>query len=172
MFIYFYILYFNIYNINIMYELISSLRPYFFSLREVEKNVSLDLRIPTKWRLENIQHIVSQYKSVAIKVQDKNDKVQLVSLIAVANEDGYDTARTCALEIIKYNIELEQKEILFKEKVKELENLFKNESLDKLKDLTFTDEQDGQTNSTGLKLAEQRIGEGPEGIDGAEEEDD
>jgi hypothetical protein len=155
-----------------MYELISSLRPYFFSLREVEKNVSLDLRIPSKWRLENIQHIVSQYKSVAIKVQDKNDKVQLVSLIAVANEDGYDTGRTCALEIIKYNIELEQKEILFKEKVKELENLFKNESLDKLKDLTFIEEQDGQTHSAGIKLVEQRTGQRSEGFDGPEEETD
>jgi hypothetical protein len=155
-----------------MYELIASLRPYFFSLREVEKNVSLDLRIPSKWRLENIQHIVSQYKSVAIKVQDKNDKVQLVSLIAVANEDGYDTGRTCALEIIKYNIELEQKEILFKEKVKELENLFKNESLDKLKDLTFIEEQDGQTHSAGIKLVEQRTGQRSEGFDGPEEETD
>jgi hypothetical protein len=155
-----------------MYELISSLRPYFFSLREVEKNVSLDLRIPSKLRLENIQHIVSQYKSVAIKVQDKNDKVQLVSLIAVANEDGYDTGRTCALEIIKYNIELEQKEILFKEKVKELENLFKNESLDKLKDLTFIEEQDGQTHSAGIKLVEQRTGQRSEGFDGPEEETD
>jgi len=172
MFIHGGILHFNIYNINIMYELIASLRPYFFSLREVEKNVSLDLRIPSKWRLENIQHIVSQYKSVAIKVQDKNDKVQLVSLIAVANEDGYDTGRTCALEIIKYNIELEQKEILFKEKVKELEKLFKNESLDKLKDLTFTEEQDGQTNSAGIKLVEQGIGERSEGFDGPEEEID
>lgn len=154
-----------------MYELISSLRPYFFSLREIERNVSLDLRLPTKWKLEHIQYVVGQYKSVAIKVQDKNDKFQLVSLIAVANEDGYDTARTCALEVIKYNIELEEKERLFKEKVRELEVLFKKESLDKLKDISFI-EENGQEDTTGIGLAEEGNDEGSEGSDESQEEDD
>jgi len=153
-----------------VYELIASLRPFFFSLREIEKNVSLDLRMPTKWKLENIQFIVSQYKSVSMKVQDKNDKFQLVSLIAVANEDGYDTTRVCALEIIRYNIELEEKERLFKEKVKELELLFKKESLDKLKDITFI--EDEQEDTTGIGMVVEGNGEGPEGSDESQEEDD
>lgn len=153
-----------------MYELIASLRPFFFSLREIEKNVSLDLRMPTKWKLENIQIIVSQYKSVSIKVQDKNDKFQLVSLIAVANEDGYDTTRVCALEIIRYNIELEEKERLFKEKVKELEMLFKKESLDKLKDITFI--EDEQEDTTGIGVVDKGNGEGSEGSEESQEEDD
>lgn len=153
-----------------MYELIASLRPFFFSLREIEKNVSLDLRMPTKWKLENIQFIVSQYKSVSMKVQDKNDKFQLVSLIAVANEDGYDTTRVCALEIIRYNIELEEKERLFKEKVKELELLFKKESLDKLKDITFI--EDEQEDTTGVGMVVEGNGEGSEGSDESQEEDD
>ena len=154
-----------------MYELIASLRPYFFSLREIEKNFSLDLRFPTKWKIEHIQYIVGQYKSVGIKVQDKNDKFQLVSLIAVANEDGYDTARTCALEVIKYNIELEEKERLFKEKVRELEMLFKKESLDKLKDINFI-EDNGQEDTTGIGLAKEGDDEGSEGSDESQEEDD
>jgi tRNA(Phe) wybutosine-synthesizing methylase Tyw3 len=154
-----------------VYELIASLRPFFFSLREIEKNVSLDLRLPTKWGLEHIQHIVSQYKSVAIKVQDKNDKFQLVSLIATANEVGYDTARICALEVIKYNIELEEKERLFKEKVRELEILFKKESLDKLKDINFI-EDNGQEDTTGIGLAEEGNDEGSDGSDESQEEDD
>ena len=57
-----------------MYDLISDLRPYFFSLREIDKNVSLDLKIPTSWKLELIQKIVSQYKSVELVVQDKKEK--------------------------------------------------------------------------------------------------
>ena len=108
-----------------MYQLISNLRPYFFSLREISENVSLDLRIPTNWRIEHVQQIVSQYKSLQLKVQDKNDKSQLISIISVATQDGYDTARICAEEIIKYNIELEEKDRLFREKVKELETLFR-----------------------------------------------
>jgi len=145
-----------------VYELISNLRPYFFSLREIERNVSLDLKIPTTWRLEHVQQVVGQYKSMSLKVQDKNDKFQLVSLVSFATQEGYDTARSCATEIIKYNIELEQKDKLFKEKVRELELLFQNESLDKLKDINFLEEH-GQEDSTGIGLVIERDGEGPEG---------
>lgn len=154
-----------------MYELISSLRPYFFSLREIERNVSLDIKIPTRWNIENVQYIASQYKSVALKVQDKNDKSQLISIISVATEDGYQTVRTCATEIIKYNNELEEKDKLFREKVRELEALFKKESLDKLKDISFI-EENGQEITTGLELVEQGDGEGSEGSDQPQENDD
>ncbi|MEY4572083.1 MAG: hypothetical protein RLZ10_1309 [Bacteroidota bacterium] len=145
-----------------MYELISNLRPYFFSLREIERNVSLDLKIPTTWRLEHVQQVVSQYKSMSLKVQDKNDKYQLVSLVSFATQEGYDTARSCAVEIIKYNIELEEKDRLFKEKVRELETLFRNESLDKLKDINFL-ENNEQEDSTGIGLAVEGDGEGQDG---------
>lgn len=142
-----------------MYELISNLRPYFFSLREISDNVSLDLRLPLTWKMENVQSIASQYKTLQIKVQDKNDKNQLISIISLATEDGYNVARLCAQEIIKFNIELEEKEDLFRKKVKELEELFKKESLYKLKEINFITE-DGQENSTGDDLALERDGEG------------
>lgn len=148
-----------------MYELISNLRPYFFSLREISDNVSLDLRIPTSWRLENVQNTVAQYKSLQLKIQDKNDKNQLISIISLATQDGYDTARICAEEIIKYNLELEEKERLFKEKVRELESLFRKESLDKLKEINFITE-DGQEDSTRDELALERDGERQEGDPG------
>jgi hypothetical protein len=136
-----------------MYEMIFSLRPYFFSLREVDKNVSLDIKIPGRWKIENVQLIAGQYKTLSLKIQDKNDKNQLISLISIATEDGYETVRTCALEIIKFNNELEEKELLFKEKVKELEMLFKKESLYKLKDITFIQENGGETKE-GISLTE------------------
>jgi len=156
-----------------VYELISDLRPYFFSLREIEKNVSLDLKIPTNWRIEHIQEVVSQYKSMGYKVQDKNDKYQLVSLIALATQEGYNTARSCAIEIIKYNLELEEKEILFKDKqrqlqeeyqnkIRELQDQFKSEPLDKLKGINIQKE-DGETDKTGAGLVESGDGEGPDG---------
>lgn len=154
-----------------MYELISSLRPYFFSLREIEKNVSLDIKIPSRWNIENVQHIATQYKSVALKVQDKNDKSQLISIISLATEDGYKTVRTCAVEIIKYNNELEEKDRLFREKVKELEALFKKESLDKLKVITFI-EENGQENTEGISLVGEGDEEGSEGGEQPQEDDD
>ena len=154
-----------------MYELISSLRPYFFSLREIEKNVSLDIKIPGRWNIENVQHIAAQYKSVALKVQDKNDKNQLISIISLATEDGYQTVRTCASEIIKYNNELEEKDRLFREKVKELEALFRKEPLDKLKDITFI-EEDEQENTERISLVGKRDEEGSDrGVQSQEDDD-
>lgn len=105
------------------------------------------------------------------KVQDKNDKFQLVSLISVANQEGYNTARLCAVEIINHNIEIEQKERLFKQKVDELKSLFKNQSLDKLKELNFL-EEDEQRNTKGDNLVGEGNGEGPESDSSEQDEDD
>ena len=108
---------------------------------------------------------------LSLKVQDKNDKNQLISIISVATEDGYKTVRTCAIEIIKYNNELEEKDRLFREKVRELEALFKKESLDKLKDITFI-EEDGQENTKGISLVGKGDEEGSEGSDQPQEDND
>lgn len=150
-----------------MYELISELRPYFFSLREIKQNVSLDIRIPITWKLEHVDQVVTQYKSMTYQVQDKTDKYILISLVSEATQDGYNTARMCATEIINHNKELEEKERLFKEiqkqlqdeyhkKIKELQDQFKSEPLEKLKDVIL--KEDGQKNTTGDDL----VGEGNE----------
>lgn len=153
-----------------MYELISDLRPYFFSLREIKQNVSLDIRIPINWKLEHVHQVVEQYKSLTYQVQDKNDKNVLISLVSTADQEGFNVARTCAMEIITYNKEIEEKARLFQLKQKELQDLyqkqlreledtFKNEPLDKLKDPNFR-KGDGQENTTRIGLAEQGDEEG------------
>ncbi len=109
-----------------MFENIKSLRPYFFSLREIENNVSLDIKIPLTWSYEQI---IKPYRILNIKVQDKNDKYTLLSLISSATQNGYDVAFACANEIVNINKEEEEKQRLFQEKVKELQELFKNNLL-------------------------------------------
>jgi FMN phosphatase YigB (HAD superfamily) len=69
-----------------------------------------------------------------------------------------------------YN-ELEEKDRLFREKVRELEALFKKESLDKLKDITFI-EEDGQENTKGISLVGKGDEEGSEGSDQPQEDND
>ena len=69
-----------------------------------------------------------------VELFDKNDKFNLVSLITNATQEGYDVVFACAGEIFKYNIEEEAKHKLFQEKVRELENLFKKETLDFFKE--------------------------------------
>ena len=151
-----------------MFENIKSLRPYFHSLREIENNVSLDIKLPLTWKYEEI---VKPYRSVKIKIQDKNEKFTLMSLISNATQDGYDVVFACALEVININKEDEQKRILFQAKVKELEALFMKESLETLKDINLL-ETYGQENITSEGVVGQGDGEGQDGDTESEESDD
>jgi hypothetical protein len=140
-----------------MFETIKSLRPYFFSLREVDNSVSLDIKLPITWKYDEI---IKPYSLVKPKVQDKNEKFTLLSLVAVSNDTGYSLIFDCASEIINVNKEEEEKSKLFQKKVKELEKLFKSESLNKLKEITFLEY--GQKIETGIqdRTGEEIIGEG------------
>ena len=151
-----------------MFESIKSLRPHFHSLREIEGNVSLDIRLPLNWRHEDI---VKPYRAIKVKIQDKNEKFTLMSLISNGTQDGYDVVFACALEILQINRDEEEKQKLFHQKVKELQELFKKESLDKLKDINLLNDY-GQEITTGIGLVEEGDGEGQEGDRDSEESDD
>ena len=150
-----------------MFDIISNLRPYFFSLREIDNNVSLDIKIPVKWKFEQI---VTPYRSVKTKVQDKNEKFILLSLISHATSDGYDLVFACAKEVITTNLELEEKERLLQLKIKELQALFQSDSLDKLKDLKFVENE--QEDTEGLRMVTTGDEEGSDGSGQPQEEDD
>jgi len=151
-----------------VFESIKSLRPHFHSLREVQNNVSLDIKIPLNWKYEDI---AKPYRTITLKVQDKNDKFNLISFISQATQEGYDVVFACADEIFKFNKEEEEKQKLFHQKVKELQELFKTETLDKLKEINLIDNY-GQEITTGIELVGQGDEEGPEGSGDTEEEDD
>ena len=142
-----------------MYENIKATRPYFYSLREINESVSLDLRIPLTWKYE---HITATYRSIKTLTQDKNEKFILLSLISTANQEGYDIVLTCATEIIQINKEEEEKRKLFEQKVNELKQLFQKESLEKLKDINFLDEHE-QQNTTGIGVVRQGDNERSDG---------
>lgn len=151
-----------------MFESIKSIRPHFHSLREIEGNVSLDIKLPLTWRYEDI---VKPYRSLKMKVQDKNEKFTLLSLIANGTQEGYDVVFACALEILTFNKEEEEKQNLFQQKVKELQELFKKESLDTLKDINLLSNY-GQEITTGDGVVEQGDGEGQDGDIEPQESDD
>ena len=151
-----------------MFESIKSLRPHFHSLREIEGNVSLDIKLPLTWKYEEI---VKPYRSIKFKVQDKNEKFTLMSLISMGTQDGYDVVFACASEIINHNKEEEEKQKLFNQKVKELQELFKKESLDKLKDINLMTHY-GQEIATSLGMVIEGEDEGPYGDTESQESDD
>ncbi len=151
-----------------MFENIKTLRPHFHSLREVQDNVSLDIKLPLTWKYDDV---VKPYSSITIKIQDKNEKFNLISLIAQATQNGYDVVFACANEIVNKNKEEEEKQRLFQQKVKELQQLFQNESLDKLKDINLMSTY-GQEITTGDGVVEQGDGEGQDGDTEPQESDD
>jgi phenylalanyl-tRNA synthetase beta subunit len=151
-----------------VFESIKTLRPHFHSLREIEGNVSLDIKLPLNWRYEDI---VKPYRSIKIKVQDKNEKFNLVSLISAGTQDGYDVAFACALEILQINKDEEEKQKLFQQKVKELQELFKKETLDKLKDINLFSEY-GQEITPSIGVVGEGDSEGQDGDTESQEDDD
>lgn len=151
-----------------MYKFIESLRPYFFSLREIKENVSLDLKLPVSWKYEQIAQV---YKTLQIKIQDKNDKSVLVSFVSTATEDGYETVHRCANEVVEKNLEEEKKRELFEKKVREMREIFDKLGLDELEKIKF-DKDAKEYDTEGLRL----VGEGDEersvGVGESEDEDD
>lgn len=112
-----------------MFETIQKLRPYFFSFREIDDKACLDLKIPVTWVFDgNNNHIA---------VQDRDERFYLITIYNDITEKGYDELFELSLQIVQYNISEEEKKNLLQEKIKELESLFKTESLDKLKEINF-----------------------------------
>ena len=148
-----------------MFENIKSLRPHFHSLREIEGNVSLDIKLPLNWKFEEI---IKPYRSIKVKLQDKNEKYTLLSLVTNATQEGYDVIFACALEVLTQNKEEEEKQKLFQQKVKELQQLFQNEKLDKLKDINLLEDY-GQEITTRAELVDEGDGEGQTGDTDAQE---
>lgn len=130
-----------------MFETIFSLRPFFFSLREIKENVSLDIKIPSSWNIST--DITGVNNEVSIKVQDENDRNRLISLVGIATKSGYDAVFSSAKQIINYNQEIEEKNRLFNEKVEELKKFFLEAPIEKLKDISFTKEKNGVRNRKG-----------------------
>jgi len=148
---------------KIVYNIIKSLRPHFHSLREIQDNISLDLRLPVEWKYEGMLEPKKDVPFV-IKLQDKKLINIMVSLISPATVEGYEFVFNYAKAIIKTNIEEEEKLKLFNEKMGELKTLFLNSPLDKLKDISFngkTELSDPESNGK-IKLGDE---EGP-GADG------
>ena len=106
-----------------MFESIKSIRPHFHSLREIENNVSLDIKLPITWKFEEV---VKPYRTIKVKIQDKNEKFTLISIISNATQEGYNVVFTCALEIINVNKEEEEKRRLFQERQKRLQEEYQS----------------------------------------------
>ena len=95
--------------------------------------MSFDVEIPSGWKIP--KKYITEGKVVE---QEKNSNdVRLISFVSDFNEEETSLTISNIIGIIEYNKEIEQKQLLFVNKVEELKKIFEKQDLDKLQTLKF-----------------------------------
>ena len=116
-----------------LYEQLNEIFPHLISIRKLETYVSIDVELPTTWKLPK------KYVDEKTVVEQKSAKPEFrcFSFATSFDEETLDKLFNNLKNIIKYNKEREEKEKLFEEKVKELKSFFDKSNLTDLKSLEF-----------------------------------
>jgi hypothetical protein len=116
-----------------LYQEFSALLPYLQSVRKLKNYLSFDVSFPNTWKIP--KKFVEEDKIMEQQSQIANER--LFSYVTEINEDAVQMAQSNITNIIKHNLEREEKERLFETKVDELKKLFEKQNLEKLKGLYF-----------------------------------
>jgi hypothetical protein len=115
------------------YNFIKSTNNYLKSVRIIKDYISFDMSFSNTWSL-----LKEHTKDIeVIKNNSQEDNKVVVSFVTPYDENGINKIENSVNSIIKYNIEKEEKDRLFKSKVQELKSIFENKKLDSLKSLKF-----------------------------------
>jgi len=129
----------------IYYNFINKNKNYLKSVRFIKDHVSFDMIFPKRWEIKK------EYKDKVdmIENESSDSESKIISFVSEVVEDKVDIIENIITEIIKYNIEREEKEKLFRYKVQELKEIFSKQKLDSLKNLKFdVDEISSLLNTT------------------------
>jgi hypothetical protein len=116
-----------------LYKEFSSLLPYLQSVRKLENYLSFDVSFPNTWKLPK-KYVDEE------KVMEQTSKVEnhrFFSFVSEISEESVGIISDNLKSIIQYNLELEEKDRLFQNKVNELKTIFEKQNLNNLKDLSF-----------------------------------
>jgi hypothetical protein len=116
-----------------LYKEFSSLLPYLQSVRKLENYLSFDVSFPTTWKLPKKYVDEEKVMEQASKVENH----RFFSFVSEISEESVGTISDNLKHIIQYNLELEEKDKLFQNKVNELKTIFEKQNLNNLKDLSF-----------------------------------
>lgn len=116
-----------------LYKEFSSLLPYLQSVRKLETYLSFDVSFPRNWKL--LKRFVDEEK--VIEQPSKIDTERMFSFFTEITEESVELITKNIKGIISYNLELEEKEKLFQNKVDELKTIFEKSNLNNLKALSF-----------------------------------
>ena len=121
-----------------LYKEFSELLPYIQSVRKIEKYLSFDISFPTSWKLPK-KYVQED------KVMEQENKIpgnRTFSFVAEINESDVEQVTENLQNIIKYNLEREEKDRLFQNKVDELKSIFEKQNLGNLQALKFEISED------------------------------
>ncbi len=144
-----------------LYKEFSTLFPYLQSVRKLKNYLSFDLSIPTTWKLP--KKFVDEEK--IMEQESKIDGHRLISFVTEISEDAVEKNTDNIQNIIKYNLEREEKDRLFQTKVAELKTIFEKQSLSKLKNLSFelkTEKIELEDEEESVGVTSELVGEGEE----------
>ena len=116
-----------------LYKEFSTLFPYLQSVRKLQNFLSFDVMFSTTWKLP--KKYVDEEK--VMEQESKTANMRLFSFVSEIDEQSIEKVSTNIQSIINYNLEREEKDLLFQEKVNELKTLIEKQSLKNLKQLKF-----------------------------------
>jgi hypothetical protein len=116
-----------------LYKELSKLNPYIQSIRKLNDYFSFDIQFPEDWKLP--KKFVDEDKVLEQEVSVVG--YRLISFVSEINETSMEKCSNNILNIIKFNLEREEKNKLFESKINELKSMFEKQSLEELKNLKF-----------------------------------
>jgi len=116
-----------------LYKEFSILFPYLQSVRKIKTYLTFDVSFPNTWKLP--KKFVNEEKVMEQTTTTVNER--LFSFVSEITEEEVEQVSGNIQNIIKYNLEREEKEKLFDSKVNELKMIFEKQNLSNLKSLHF-----------------------------------
>ncbi len=116
-----------------LYKEFSDLLPYLQSVRKLKEYFSFDVMFPTTWKLP--KKYVDENRLV--EQDSKTSTQRFFSFVSEINEEDVERITTNIKNIVRYNLDREEKEKLFEDKVIELKTIFEKQTLKSLKNLKF-----------------------------------
>jgi len=116
-----------------LFKEFSVLFPYLQSVRKLQNYFSFDINFPNTWKLP--KKYVDENK--VMEQDSKTPNYRFFSFVSEIQEEEIEKTSQNIQNIIKYNLEREEKEKLFEEKVNELKTIFEKQTLKSLKNLKF-----------------------------------
>ena len=115
------------------YKELEKIFPYLKSIRKLKGYLSVDIEISQNWKIPKKFTIEGK----VVEQENSQPNMRLISFVTDFSDDEVSKTINNIKSIIDYNKELEEKEILFVNKVEELKRIFEKQNLDKLQNLKF-----------------------------------